>query len=114
MNDHREGINDVDDFMTGGDTAGDNEELSEEDKLFGKATSNNQDENDGSSIKVDIDVVEASLNAIMSNLDLFWKRSEEYPVECLAEGKRLHMCLLFSCIKSKLIYLMYDNCIIDS
>ena len=74
---------------------GDNEELSEEDKMFGKAASNNQYERDCASVEVDVAVLEACLHSIMNNLDLFWKRSEEYPVECLAEGKSLQ---IYSCV----------------
>lgn len=65
------------------------EVVSEEDNMFGKAASGNQNERDGIVVKVEAAFMRSCLRAIMNNLDLFWKRSEEYPMECLADGKSI-------------------------
>jgi hypothetical protein len=62
------------------------DEMNYEDKLFGKSISSNEDKESNSTVRLEVAVLQSCLEAIVNNLDLFWKRSEEYPVECLSEG----------------------------
>ena len=55
----------------------------DEEELFGARTSCSKLV---PSTRVQPEQVIAALNSILSHLPLFWKRSEEYPIECLSEA----------------------------
>ena len=68
----------------------------EEEDLFGKRPSaSSTDDNDKphSTSRLQPEAMQDTLTSVLTHLPLFWKRSEEYPVECLSEALAGIACL---------------------